>query len=488
MMTVDQWTTIRYLHAQGRSIRAIAMELGIARNTVRAALRREEAPRYHRPPRPNPKLVPFAEEIDRMLFSEHFIGSRILRELQQRGYDGGKTALYNYLRTLAASRPDRRISERFETAPGQQGQFDWSPYTIGLGDELIRVSVFCLTLGYSRRKFFWPSLDETKSSIYEALEAGLQHFGGVPKELLIDNAGSLVTSAHPPHFRWNAHFLELCGHYAVKPVACQPGRPQTKGKVERPFFHLEQQLIKGNSWPDLDAFTQALTAFASELDHTVHGTTRERPIDRFAAEQSVLTPLPSHAFVGTYQALRTVSWDCLVSYGGTRYSVPWSHAGTRVWVRSSQGQRVVILSQAGEVLARHSIPTSKGSTVIDQAHYAGLRAGLPTTKRRVIEVFLTRFPDHGWFVEGLYRQFPQSGAAPLRAILGLAELYPPDDLLAAFAAARRYQSYGPTFIRGVLEAGERATGSSSPPVIGAVVSPSLTGDLQIYQQVLEAVG
>jgi hypothetical protein len=36
---VDAWTTVRYLQPQGRSIRSIAAEMSLARNTVRAALR-----------------------------------------------------------------------------------------------------------------------------------------------------------------------------------------------------------------------------------------------------------------------------------------------------------------------------------------------------------------------------------------------------------------------------------------------------------------
>ncbi len=485
---MEEWTIIRYLHAQGKSIRAIAQEVGLARHTVRAALRSAEKPHYQRPKRPNPKLVSFAEAIEQMVFEQGFIGSRILRELRARGYTGGQTAVYTYLRTLLASRPDRRITERFETEPGQQAQFDWSPYTIPLGEQLVRVIVFCLTLAYSRRKFYWPSLDERAASIYEALEAGLEHFGGASKELLIDNASSLVTNASPTHFRWNEHFLELCGYYGIQPVACQPGRPQTKGKVERPFFHLEEQLIKGNAWPDLGAFTAALARFAAEGDEQVHGTTRQRPIDRFAAEHALLTPLPPHRFVGTYQPLRMVSWDCLISFGGTRYSVPWQHAGSRVWVRCRQGTEIVVTSQAGEELARHTIPSTKGVTVIDQTHYAGLRAGLPTTKRRVIEVFLERFPDHGWLVEGLYGQFPTGGAAPLRAILGLVEVYPHAALLEAFAVARRYHAYAPSFLRGVLE----GCGSIAPPPTieapGGGSRPTVSGDLTVYQRILEVAG
>ena len=67
MITVEAWTTIRYLHAQGQSIRAIARELSLSRNTVRAALRGDDLPRYVRPRRPNPQLEPFADQIRQML-------------------------------------------------------------------------------------------------------------------------------------------------------------------------------------------------------------------------------------------------------------------------------------------------------------------------------------------------------------------------------------------------------------------------------------
>ena len=164
-------TTIRFLHAQGKSIKAIAAELGVARNTVRLAVRREEAPVDARPARPNPQLAPFAEEIERMVVVERFIGSRIVRELTARGYTGGETAVYAFLRQRKEARPDPRLTMRYETEPGEQGQFDWSPYTVSLGGLTTRVVVFCLTLGFSRRKVYLPSLVETQAAIFEALAA-----------------------------------------------------------------------------------------------------------------------------------------------------------------------------------------------------------------------------------------------------------------------------------------------------------------------------
>lgn len=513
---MEGWTTIRYLAAQGKSIKGIAAELGVARNTVRLALRREGPPQYRRPPRPNPQLVPFGDEIERMVLVERFIGSRILRELRALGYAGGATALYRYLRRRRAGLPDPRLTVRFETPPGQQGQFDWSPYTVPLGGVDTRVVVFSLTLGYSRRKLFLPSLVETQPAIFEALETAWRYFGGATKELLVDNPRAFVTNASPVRFAWNRHFLELCGHYCVQPVACHPNRPRTKGKVERPFFSLEQQVIKGGAWADLDDLARALVAYSQELDHTVHGTTGERPIERFdregepGGERAHLTPLPARPFVGTHEELRKVSWDCLVSFGGTRYSVPWRYAAQQVWLRPSRGTHLTIRDQHGEEIARHALAARKGSTVLDPAHYAGLptrRADQPRTKALLAHVFLERFPAHAAFVDGLVAQQYNNAGKHLRIILALAEVYSAEAMTAALVAARAHTSFSHHFIRGMVEAGDtirripasiRPTGPPNErlaPVPSSPLTPAtppplfalrVTADLGVYQRLLES--
>lgn len=503
---MEGWTTIRYLHAQGKSIKAIAAEVGVARNTVRLALRREGPPRYQRPPRANPQLVPFADEIERMVVGERFIGSRILRELRKRGYAGGATALYAYLRRRTVGLPDPRLTVRFETAPGQQAQFDWSPYTVRLGGLATKVVVFSLTLGYSRRKLFLPSLVETQPAIFEALETSWRSFGGTTQELLVDNPRAFVTNANPVRFAWNRHFLELCGHYRIQPIACHPHRPRTKGKVERPFFSLEQQLIKGGAWADLDDLARALLAYSQELDHQLHGTTGERPIDRFereGGERACLTPLPTQLFVGTHEEVRKVSWDCLVSFGGTRYSVPWPYAAQQVWLRPSRGTHLLVRNQHGEEIACHALATRKGVTVLDPVHYAGLpdgRSDQPRSKALLTHVFLQRFPDHAAFVDGLVAQQDNNAGKHLRVVLSLAEVYTTEAMEAALHAAREYHTYSHRFIRGLLEAGDatrrdRAVGEGMAGMAGHV-RPSLppasalvlrvTADLGVYQRVLEA--
>lgn len=487
MITVDAWTTIRYLHAQGKPIRRIAKELGLSRNTVRDALRRDSVPRYMRAKRPNPKLDPYLGRIEEMCLQKRFIGSRILRELRSMGYTGGHTAVYAFLRTLKGRKVDSRVTERFETAPGHQAQFDWSPYTVCLGGKVVKVIIFSLILGFSRRVHYWASLDETQGSIFEAIEAGLQHFGGSPKELLIDNARAFVVDARPDLFVWNRRFLELCGHYSIEPRACQPARPRTKGKVERPFYYLEQHFIKGRTWQDFGDFARALSDFvADDIDLRIHSTTGERPIDRFREEAPLLTPLPPNPFIGTHETLRKVSWDCLLSYMGSRYSVPWAYAGKQVWLRTSQGRTLIVRNQKGEGIARHALAPKKGATVIDQSHYEGLRQRVAKTRPLVEGSFLKHFPDHEWFMEGVCIQQKNNPLDHLRGILQLAEVYPRDEVTRAFAVARECNAYSHRIVRGLLESG--TLGGAQP---GSIAAPeptctALAADLEVYQQILEA--
>jgi len=461
---------------------------------VRHALRSNGPPHYQRPARPNQQLVAYEAQIHRWYFGQNLIGSRILRELRKLGYSGGPTALYAYLKHVRAAVPSSKATVRFETPPGRQGQFDWSPYTLDLGGELTKVIVFGLTLGYSRRKHYTVSLDETQASILEAIEACLHHFGGAPKELLVDNARALVTDANPAHFRWNPQFLELCGHYRVQPRACKPYRARTKGKIERPFFYLEEQFLKGRAFASLLDLHYQLARFEEDdLDVYVHATTQERAIDRFQVELPHLTPLPDQRFVGTLALSRKVSWDCLVSFRGSRYSVPAVYAGKRVWLLVSRGTHLMVLDAQRQIVAEHALSQCHGSTVLIQEHYATLRRTAARTTVVLAEQFLARFPRQRAFLEGLIAQHKLNPADHLRPILELADVYDAASLERAFATARTYNTYSKTFVRGVLEQEGLTLPVPTEPIARdggmlGVTAPLVYADLGVYQRVLESVG
>ena len=488
---MEAWATIRHLHAQGHSVRRIARDLHLSRQAVRHALSSPQPPRYQRKPTENVQLAPFLPLIQQMTTEQHLIGSRILNEIRARGYEGSPAAFYRRWARLRPTQPDPRVTERFETVPGEQCQFDWSPYTILIGGARTRVIVYNTVLGYSRRQFNWPSRDETQASIYEALEEAFWHFGGVTKVALVDNAGAFVVDARPTHFQWNPKFLELCGYYRTEPRACRVRRARTKGKVEKPFQYTEHHLIQGNSWSDFEAFGRDLVRFTTEvLDVREHHTTHQPPIERFAEEVPYLIPLPATRYIGIHALTRKVSWDCLIPYEGSRYSVLCVYAGKRVWVRVSQGVRLEAVAPTGAVIARHALSPVKGATIIDPAHYEGLRKDTPHTRVVLVEAFQRRFPDQQAFLDGLLAQQKLGPARHLRGILDLAQHYAPEAMRTAFRSAGTYNTYSLQFIRGVLQ--HDALPATTPATLTTTRVPvprlEVQRDLRAYQTFLTSMG
>ena len=81
------------------------------------------------------KLDPFRAQIKEKVLDQNLTTVRILRELQESGYTGGRTILADYVRALRTPLAPRarKVTRRFETEPGEETQIDWSTYRIELG-------------------------------------------------------------------------------------------------------------------------------------------------------------------------------------------------------------------------------------------------------------------------------------------------------------------------------------------------------------------
>src|SRR5438309_3970000 len=445
-------------------IRAICREVGVSRKAVRRALRLDGTPRYSRPQRPNPKLVPFEAEIRRLYFTEHLIGSRILREVRP-AYTGSASALYTYLKGLRASVPSSKETERFEPPPGFQAQFDWSPYTIDLGGELFRVIVFCMVLGYSRRKHYTASLDETQASIFEAIESCLRHFGASPKQLLIDNAKAFVLDPNPAHFRWNPQFLELCGHYRIRPRACQPYRAQTKGKSNDHFSTWSSSSSKAPTSRRSRTSWRSWRSSSATI-WTCVCTARRSSGPSIVSSRSCRTSrhFPNSASWGPWRSRARsagIAWSATTAVG-TR-SQPLKPAS---WCGCCRVVAGMVLDARREVLVQHRLSDVKGAIVILPEHYAPLRRTAARTYVVLAEQFLERFPHQAAFLDGLVAQHKMNPADHLRGVMELASLYDTGSLERAFGIAQEYNTYSHGFVRGLLESTTQPEVDELAPLAG----------------------
>ncbi|GAB2883100.1 IS21 family transposase [Pseudoduganella ginsengisoli] len=296
---------IHVLKAQGLSERRIAKQLGISRNTVARYLDAPEAPRYKlREARPT-KLDPFKAYIEQRIAEarpDWIPAPAMLRELRGLGYGGQVRQLQDFMRLhKAAPKPDPVV--RFETAPGQQMQCDFVVFRRGR-DPLY---AFTATLGYSRWRWVRFTSDETAATLVACHHALFDALGGVPKEVLYDNAKSVVIKRDgygEGQHRWNDDFLDMAKLYGFMPRLCRPYRARTKGKVER--FH---RYLRGNFYVPLDSRMKAsglivdvATANAEVgkwlrdvANRRVHPLTGHAPKTLFEhTEKALLQPLPDY--------------------------------------------------------------------------------------------------------------------------------------------------------------------------------------------------
>jgi len=170
----------------------------------------------------------------------------------------------------------------------------------------------------------------------------------------------------------------------------------------------------------------------------------------FEKEKSSLLVLPESRYVGIKEEIRKVSSDCLISFNGSRYSVPWPFATKHVWIKISQGYYLEVYSQTNKCVARHKLSLKKGAIIIEQNHYRGnnSRSG---NFERLKKQFLESFPEHGMFIEKLRAQKRINAKYQLNRIWELSKLYTKDDFIKAINASLRYNVFNSSFISGYLE-------------------------------------
>ncbi len=373
MLKKEDWMDIKAQIENGVYRVDVARELGVHPRTVGRALMRGGAPRGDRSRAGRGKLDPFKPLIDELLREGVWNAMVIFRKLQERGYGGEVTILRDYIRPMRPLR-EKRATVRFETEPGHQMQNDWGELFALVGGDKRKIYFNVNTLGYSRRFHFWCTESNDAEHTYEGMARAFEYFGGIPREVLVDNQKATVI-----HHRiggvvqFNERFLDFSGHYGFVPRACRPYRARTKGKDERMVGY-----IKGNFFVRYGSFESlahmnelALIWLKEEADQRLHGTVKEIVIQRFHREAPHLAPLPAVPFDTSYLEHRFVHWDGYVEVRGNRYSVPAELCGQMVQVRVDLEGRLRVHAR-DQLVAEHILRNPSEGWVTVSSHHASL--------------------------------------------------------------------------------------------------------------------
>src|ERR1700754_4899670 len=198
MLVVETIARIRREHfIKGKTIKEIARDLNVSRNTVRKVLRSGETSfEYERQVQPRPKLGRWASELDGLLAAnvaksarEQLTLIRIFEELRGRGYDGGYDAVRRYARRWSKERgqftADAYVPLSF--APAEAYQFDWSHEVVVLCGATVTVKVAHVRLCYSRMLFVRAYPRETQEMVFDAHDRAFVFLKGACTRGIYDN-------------------------------------------------------------------------------------------------------------------------------------------------------------------------------------------------------------------------------------------------------------------------------------------------------------
>ncbi len=449
------------MHLDGWSIRLLCRHFQMGRNRIRRILRKhtrhrdEGRPQIVAPPVAvrTSKLDAFAGRMKHLLQQFPDITAvRLREELAADGYNGGITILRQRMRQLRP-RPKREPVMRFETDAGVQGQMDWSPYTIDFtksGKET--VLCFSYILGFSRRQYIDFTTNRDFFTLIRRHVDVFEYLGGVARQCLYDSEKTVVLrwEANRPVF--NPAFIDFITHYQCRPIACQRGRAQTKGKIERPFQYVEDNLLNGRTWVDREDLRSCARWWLAEKSDThIHETTGRPPLELFLAEEkSRLLALPAHAYDCAQVALRVCTLDGFVEFETNRYSVPYEYVGDILSLKALDHE-IRIYSPYIELIATHQRCTRGCGQVCEQPSHRqskSVRYGLEPIR----ETF-ERLGDHApAFLAGLQNKHPHHCGFHARRILLLKECYNADDIDRACARASRYHAYDADAVKRILAA------------------------------------
>ncbi|HAV2138856.1 TPA: IS21 family transposase [Serratia marcescens] len=303
MITFEIRMEIKVLHKRGMSIRAIARELGISRNTVRSHLKaKSEKPQYSPRPASSSLLDEYRDYISKRIRDAHpykIPATVIAREIMELGYRGGLTILREFIRKQTLPAQAEPVV-RFETEPGRQMQVDWGTMRNGKSP----LHVFVAVLGYSRMLY----IEFTDNMRYDTLEAchrnAFSFFGGVPREVLYDNMKTVVLQRdayQTGQHRFHPSLWQFGKEMGFSPRLCRPFRAQTKGKVERMvqytrnsfYIPLMTRLRPMGITVDIETANRyGLRWLYDVANQRKHETIQTRPCDRWMEEQQSMLALP----------------------------------------------------------------------------------------------------------------------------------------------------------------------------------------------------
>lgn len=372
-----------YADGEGQSIRAIAEQLQISRNTVRKYLRLNEeqiSSRLDDPTRVK-RLDAYRDQIIHQLqLYPRLSAVKVLRKLRAQGIETAFSdrSVRRYIRelkqTVAVKQP-RYYMPVMDMVPGVQCQVDPGELrgvSIGGKEQTVYFAVFVLS--YSR--LMHVSVSDrpiTTSKFIQMHDTAFRYFGGCPEECVYDQTKLVVIREEFRELTLNQRFSEYASHARFNIRACEGYDPESKGKVEAGVKYVQGNGLYGERFDDWAHLRSYLNDWLdTTANQRIHGTTGVAPMQLYNQdERARMQPYLTPSFIGTDNSsvTRKVDKTGLIAWKSNKYSVPQVYQRCRIGVSDTGGELLVTDLDSGKEITRHTLCLEKGVVIRNTDHY-----------------------------------------------------------------------------------------------------------------------
>lgn len=451
MIDYQTYCQIRQLYTEKKlGLRQIARELALDLKTVRKWAKRESFQKAPVPTRES-KLDAFKGEIVRLLERHDYSGQQIFQQIKENGYGGRYTLVKDFVREVRPKPKPAFLTLHFE--PGECAQVDWGyAGPVPVGSTRRRLSFFLMVLAYSRRMYLEFTLAETMEHFLSCHQHAFEYFGGVTRQVWVDNCKVAVLSRSTDSIVLNPRYLDFANHHGFEIRACGIKKPHEKGRVENGVGYVKKNFLNGLELSDFKIVNPAARYWLTTVaDVRVHGQTHKTPQELFAQEK--LKPLHPLAYESAIVESARVNSQFRIKLDGNAYSVPCQYASSKLTLKRF-ADRLHIYDGAN-LVAEHVRSYDRNQDFELPDHVQPLL--LERKKARDQKLFL-RFLGLSSKAEEYYRELQQRRLNPkhhVQKIIALSELYGIDVVARAMEDAFTYQAFSCEYIANILQQRQR---------------------------------
>ena len=463
---------IRSLSNAGLNKRQIAARLGIHRETVAKYLKDGEgAPRRERSVGSR-KADKFREHMEQRLEKyPELSAEQLYREVRKNGYLGSRRTLRRAvarLREKAGGATVRRYRP-VETLPGEQAQVDWGHCErIVVDGQSLPLYVFVFTLGYSRWTYAEFTTSQDMATFLGCHGRALAAAGGVPAEIVYDNAKTVTTSRVGHVVQLCEGLLRFAAGYGFKPRTCWIHDPESKGKVESRVKFIKRAFVYGHEPSTLETWNADARQWCAEVANgEVCAATGVPPQQRLQDEAPAFHRLPAVPVEVPVVEERGVSRTGIIHWLGNTYSVPDRLQRLTVEVHGFEDRLEVFHGKEQVVVLPRLRGT--GQRYIQDEHY-GPRSGPGTKGDRLQQRFEALGPGAAEFLRGLARTRKGHLREQVEGILDLCDQHGVTTVHEAMTRAASFGAYSYRTVKGIVLRDARAlpeapAAQPSPPLV-----------------------